>query len=77
MAMIRLRYETGGGNVSRSATYQQLIEHLRLASEAAYTLSHLDKAEGDDLRSREMQKVGLFLEKTAVLVTQLATQSFN
>ena len=40
----RLPYETIGGNVDESATYGQLAEHLRLASEACMVLGHLKKA---------------------------------
>ena len=72
--MTKLRYETQAGNISEGATYSQLIEHLRLASEACYVLGHYYKANNQDLRSTGFLMVGGMLEKTVGHVTDLATK---
>lgn len=67
------RYETVGGQASESITYSRLCEHLRLAAEAAYTLGHLRKANGDDLISSGFLGIGQLLERAVTQVTKLAT----
>lgn len=67
------RYETIGGQANEAVTYTRLIEHLRLAAEACYTLGHLRKANGDELIGTGFLGVGQLLEKTVATVTDLAT----
>jgi hypothetical protein len=72
--MNRLRYETKGGTIDESATYLQLIEHLRLAAEAAYILDHYRKAnDSHPIIGQGFLAVGQMLEKTVESVTMLAT----
>jgi len=68
------RYETIAGQASEAMTYSRLVEHLRLASEACYTLGHLRKANGDELIGSGFLGIGQLLEKAVVQVTQLATK---
>lgn len=68
----RLPYETIGGNVDESATYGQLAEHLRLASEAAYTLGHVRKSNDDELNGSGFLGIGQLLERMVTQVTALA-----
>lgn len=70
----RLPYETLAGNADESATYGQLTEHLRLASEACYLLGHLRKANGDELIGQGFLGIGQLLERTVTQVTKLATK---
>jgi hypothetical protein len=71
---IRLPYETRGGTISEADTYMQLIEHLRLAAEAAYTLGHYKKANDDELVGQGFLGVGQMLDRTCKVVTDLATK---
>ena len=71
--MSRLRYETKGGNLDESATYLQLIEHLRLAAEASYALGHFKKANDDKLIGQGFLAIGQMLERCVEQVTALAT----
>lgn len=71
--MTRHTLETVGGNVSESITYSQLIEHLRLGAEAAYTLGHLRKANDDELTGTGFLAIGQLLERACDQVTKLAT----
>jgi len=68
----RLHYETVGGNLSESLTYQQLTEHLRLAAEASYILGHQRKANGDELIGTGFLGIGELLERMVTQVTALA-----
>lgn len=70
--MTRHTLETVGGNVSESITYSQLIEHLRLGAEAAYTLGHLRKANDDELTGTGFLGIGQLLERACDQVTKLA-----
>jgi hypothetical protein len=70
----RLPYETSAGNLSETVTYSQLIEHLRLASEAAYVLGHYKKANDDDLVGQGFLAIGQLLERAVTQVTNLATK---
>ena len=70
--MTRHTLETVGGNVSESITYSQLIEHLRLGAEAAYTLGHLRKANDDNLTGTGFLGIGQLLERACDQVTKLA-----
>ncbi len=67
-------YETSGGQASEAITYSRLVEHLRLASEAAYVLGHLRKANDDELIGSGFLGIGQLLEKAVVQVTKLATK---
>ena len=73
----RLPYETSGGALSESITYSQLIEHLRLGSEAAYALGHYKKANDDDLVGQGFLAIGQLLERAVTQVTQLATKGIR
>lgn len=73
----RLIYETSGGNLSEQGTYGQLIEHLRLAAEAAYVLGHYKKANDEDLIGSGFLGIGQLLEKTCTQVTLLATKGIR
>lgn len=77
MSENRLRYETTGGNLSESVTFAQLIEHLRLASEAAYILGHYKKANDDELIGQGFLAIGQLLERTVQQTTQLATKGIR
>lgn len=72
--MTKLTYDTQAGNLSEAGTYSQLIEHLRLASEACFVLSHYYKANEHESRANGFLMVGQTLEKTVSLVTDLATK---
>jgi hypothetical protein len=71
---IRLPYETKAGVFDEAATFMQLIEHLRLAAEAAYAIGHNRKANDDKLAGQGFLAVGQMLEMTSKNVTGLATQ---
>lgn len=67
-----MSYETIGGMPSEPITYSRLIDRLRGASEDAYTLGHLMKANGDDFRGQGFLAIGQMLELTCTNVTKLA-----
>ncbi len=71
------RYETIGGQASEAITYSRLIEHLRLAAEAAMVLGHLRKANDEELIGTGFLGIGQLLEKTCTQVTQLATKGLR
>jgi hypothetical protein len=71
--MTRLKYETTAGNLSEGDTYSQLIEHLRLAQEAAYMLGHFRTANDDRITGTAFQKIGDILGKACDNVTAVAT----
>ena len=73
----RLPYETRAGYVSESDTYAQLMEHLRMAEEACYTLGHLAKMQSDDLKGQGWLAVGEMFKLSQVNVTNLATGSMR
>jgi predicted nucleotide-binding protein (sugar kinase/HSP70/actin superfamily) len=73
----RLPYETIGGQVSEADTFSQLIEHLRLAEEAAYTIGHLRKMQDDNLTGQGWLAVGEMLKMTQINVTNFATRSMR
>lgn len=77
MSENRLRYETTGGNLSESVTFAQLIEHLRLASEAAYIIGHYKKANDDELIGQGFLAIGQLLERVVIQTTQLATKGIR
>jgi hypothetical protein len=72
--MTRLRYETLAGNLSESDTFMQLIEHLRLAEEAAYIIGHYKKANDDLMVGQGFLAIGEMLKLTIHNVTKLATR---
>lgn len=69
----RLDYQTIAGDVSEDLTFLQLLEHLRLAQEACYTLGHLRKSQDDNLLGQGFLAVGEMLKLTVSNVTKLAT----
>lgn len=69
----RLHYETVAGAVSEDLTFLQLLEHLRLAQEACYTLGHLRKSQDDNLLGQGFLAIGEMLKLTINNVTKLAT----
>jgi hypothetical protein len=69
----RLPYETIAGNVSEAATFGQLLEYLRMAEEACYTIGHINKANDDLVRGEGFLKIGKLLAKMRENVTILAT----
>lgn len=73
----KLILETEAGNLSEATTYSQIIEHLRLASEACYTMGHYLKSNDDDLKGQGFLAIGQMLEKCVVTTTQLATKGIR
>jgi hypothetical protein len=71
---IRLPYETHAGVFSEPQTFLQLIEHLRLAAEAAYALGHYKKENGDELIGQGFLGIGQLLEANVKAVSTLATK---
>jgi hypothetical protein len=71
----RLPYETKGGALSEAETFAQLLEYLRMAEEACYTLGHWFKAQDDELKGQGFLAVGQMLDLTGKNVTRLATKS--
>jgi len=72
--MTRLSYETSAGQVSEAITQSQLIEHLRLAAEASYTIGHLRKSNGDETIGTGFLAIGQLLERMVKQATELATK---
>lgn len=72
---IRLPYETKAGHFSETETYLQLIEHLRLAQEAAAAIGHHSKANDDWTRGQGFLAVSEMLAKVCDTVTHLATSA--
>lgn len=70
-------YETIAGQASEAITYSRLIEHLRLASEAAFVLGHLRKANDEELIGSGFLGIGQLLDRTCEQVTQLATKGIR
>lgn len=70
----RLPYETKGGTLSSAETYSQLIEHLRLAEEAACVLGHYFKSQDDWAKGQGFLAIGEMLRMTGLNVTNLATR---
>ncbi len=71
--MTRLPYETVAGNVSEADTFAQLLEYLRLAQEACYTIGHLKKSNDDEVTGQGFIAIGEMLKLTQRNVTKLAT----
>lgn len=69
---VRLDYETSGGQLSESATFEQLMEHLIKAQEACLSLGHYRKMQDDEVLGIGWLMVGEMLRKMQVQVTQLA-----
>jgi hypothetical protein len=69
----RLKYETKGGQISESDTFAQLLEYLRMAEEACYTLGHIRKANDDNLTGQGFLAVGEMFKLTQHNVIKLAT----
>jgi hypothetical protein len=70
----RLPYETIGGAVSEADTFAQLLEYLRLAEEACYTIGHLRKANDDNLSGQGFLAIGEMLKMTERNILALATR---
>lgn len=68
------RYETIGGQASESETFSRLLEHLRLASEAAYVIGHLKKVNSAELIGTGFLGIGELLERMVGQVTTLITK---
>lgn len=68
------RYETSAGQASESITFSRLLEHLRLAAEACYTIGHLKKANNSELTGQGFLAIGQLLERMVTQVTTLATK---
>ena len=73
----RLPYETVGGVLSESDTFAQLLEYLRMAEEAAYTIGHLNKTCGQDLKGQGFLAIGEMLKLTQINITNLATKAMR
>lgn len=71
------RYETVGGQASEAITYSRLVEHLRLAAEAAMVLGHLRKANDDELIGTGFLGIAQLLEQTCMKVTELTTKGIR
>jgi hypothetical protein len=72
-----VRYETRAGQVSEADTFSKMLEHLREAEECAYTLGHLNKTCGQDLKGQGFLAIGEMLKLTCINVTNLATRSMR
>ena len=72
--MARLPYETMAGQVSEGDTFAQLTEHLRLAEEACYTISHLARSNDDHIRADGFLRSGQNLAKMRELITTFSTK---
>lgn len=68
------KYETAAGQASEAATFARLLEHLRLAAEACYTLGHLRQTTDRSLSGQGFLAVGQLLERAVTQVTNLATK---
>lgn len=75
--MTRLPIQTIGGHASESDTFAQLIEHLRLAEEAAAIIGHLRKANDDSLTGQGWLAVSEMLHMTVINVTNFATKAMR
>ena len=70
----RLAYETSGGNLDASATFQQLIEYLRLSEEDARALSARRSVANDDTGAMMWAAIAKNFHKTQRMVTKLMTE---
>ena len=66
--MTRLPYETQAGYVSRDTTLTQATEYTRLLAECLYTVSHIDKANGDEVSADNFLKMGQKIEQMCKLI---------
>jgi hypothetical protein len=71
--MTRHRYETKGGAFSEGETFAQLIEYLRLAAEASYSIGHHNNSHNNTMRGDGFVQVGKMLEQVRMNVTRFAT----
>lgn len=74
---IRLPHETKAGHFSEGETFAQLIEHLRLAQEAAAFIGHYKKANDEELVGQGWLGISQMLERTCKAVTDLATKGLR
>ena len=77
MTTNRLPYETRAGSISEADTFAQLMEHLRMAEEACYTLGHLAKMQSDDLKGQGWLAIGEMFKLSQINVTNIATGSMR
>lgn len=68
----RLPWETKAGEFSEPETFLQLLEHLRLAAEACYGISHFRKANEDAISGQMFLVFGQALESMVQSVTRTA-----
>lgn len=71
---IRLPYETKGGYFDEAANFMQLVEHIRLATEACYAIGHHRKENGDELIGQGFLAIGQMWELNLKTITSLATK---
>lgn len=64
-------------NRTESEAFSSLLENLRLAEEAAYSLGHLYKAQDDLAYGQGFLAVGEMLKYTQINVTNIATRSLR
>lgn len=57
--------------------YSQLLEHLRLAEEASYTIGHLHKAQDDFEHGQGFLAVGEMFRMTQINATNIATRKLR
>lgn len=62
---------------TEAEVYTSLLERLRLAEEASYTLGHLYKAQDDFEYGQGFLAVGEMLKMTQINVTNLATRTMR
>ena len=71
--MTRLPYETKGGAFSEGEAFAQLIEHLRLATEAALAIGHLNNSHKNTIRGDGFIQIGQMLDRIRLKTTRFAT----
>jgi hypothetical protein len=71
--MTRLPYETKGGAFSEGEAFAQLIEHLRLATEAALAIGHLNNSHENTVRGDGFVQIGQMLDRIRLMTTRFAT----
>lgn len=59
---------------TEAETFSALLENIRLAEEAAYTIGHFYKAQDDFELGQGFLAVGEMLKYTTISVTNLATK---
>lgn len=62
---------------TEAEVFSSLLERLRMAEEAAYTIGHLYKAQDDLAYGQGFLAVGEMLKMTQINVTNIATRSLR